>query len=109
MLIFKPFFVHKCRNRRRDDSRRLRHAPRGFTVLVEPSGKERTLQVRLALCNYHDEFSKKEGRKFANVAPAVEINARDLVYYLNNLLARVYSMNPHSLVGEYDYVMRYIV
>lgn len=110
ILNFKPFYIHRCRNRTRRDSHRMQNTPRGFTVLVEPSGNERTLTIRLAMCNYKDEFSKKEGRLFANsVEEAQEINARDLPIYLTKLTGRIYGMNPNRIVGEYDYVMRYVV
>lgn len=36
-LSFKPFYVHKVRNRMRHDSNRMKHAPRGFTALVTPT------------------------------------------------------------------------
>lgn len=109
MLIFKPFFVHKCRNRRRDDSRRLRHAPRGFTVYVTPSKKERCVDIQVALCHYNDEFSKKSGRAASEVASAVAINARDLPRELEKLNARLWDRGAEGWRGCYDYVLRYVV
>lgn len=109
VLNFKPFFVHRCRNRTRTDKKRLQHAPRGFTVFVQPSGKERTVNVQVALCAYQDDFSKKNGRETSTQQKVVEINARDLPHVLSKLSAKMWDCGQNNFRGEFDYVMRYLV
>ncbi len=109
VLNFKPFYIHRCRNRTRNDKKRLQHAPRGFTVFVQPSGNERTVKIQTALCAYQDDFSRQRGRIHSLQQKTEEINARDLPHVLSKLSAKVWNCGQNNFRGEFDYVMRYVV
>ena len=107
--MFKPFYVHYNRPVHKDDSSRLRHAPRGFTVLVAPHA-EREIAVSIAQCSAKDEFIKKEGRSFANDALPVKINPRDLPRLLGDLRAECWGQKStkHDETA-YMYTLKYVV
>lgn len=109
ILTFKPFYVHSCRNRRRNDSHKLRMQPHGFSVLVSPSDKERSINIQVAACHYSDEFSRKKGRVLAQQAEVRTINARDLPHELAKMEAKIWALNPRQCHRVYDYTLRYIV
>ena len=109
VLNFKPFYVHGCRNRRRNDSWHLRSQPHGFSVLVSPSSTDRMVNIQVALCHYSDEFNRKEGRSCADDAPIKTINARDLPHELAKLAAKIHGVNNSKYHGKYDYTLCYVV
>ena len=108
-LNFKPFYVHGCRNRRRDDKPALRSQPHGFSVLVTPSNQDRMVNIQVAMCHYEDEFNRKMGRKMAELADIKTVNARDLPHELVKLRAKIQNVGPRNWRGAYDYILRYVV
>lgn len=108
-LSFKPFYVHKVRNRMRHDSNRMKHAPRGFTALVTPTTHPRLINIQVAMCHYDDEFSKKMGRENASKSVIKTINSRDLGHEMEKLYSKIWTDNVKHNCGAFDYLFRYIV
>lgn len=109
ILSFKPFYVHKVRNRMRNDSNRMKHAPRGFTALVTPTTHPRLINIQVAICHYEDEFSKQAGRINSLQSPVKTINSRDLGHEMEKLYSKIWTDNVKHNRGAFDYLFRYIV
>jgi hypothetical protein len=103
---FKPFYIHFSRPVRKTDSSKLRHMPRGFTAYIQPSALDRHVQVQMAFCNPKDEFSKKQGRSYAQAAKIEAINPRELTRLLS---AAKECCGRLSWPDEYLYVLKYML
>lgn len=71
-MSFKPFYIH-CH---KGPGKLANRNPRGFTVKISPSDSEREVNIQLTMCAPKDQYSKKEGRSFAEAAPAEKYNKR---------------------------------
>lgn len=107
--MFKPFYVHYNRPVTKHDSARLRHSPRGFTVLVQPHA-DREIAVSIAQCAAKDEFVKKQGRSYADDALPLKINPRDLPRLLGGLRSECWGHKPsQDDESAFMYTLKYVV
>lgn len=105
---FKPFFVHYNRPVLKNDAAGWMHAPRGFTVYVEPTNEPRMINVQAVTCAaLEKEFRKADGRKAVKARPVVKMNARELGPILEALRKKCDRVAPDY--GCYNYIYKYMV
>ena len=104
--MFKSFYIHFSRPVKKNDNSRRRHTPRGFTMFVQPSDKDRHVTVRATFCSPLDQFCKSKGRDYAWKADPEILNTRRLP---DLLAACKEACGEESSPEEYLYVLKYVV
>lgn len=57
---------------------------RGFSVMLRPTLEANTVNVAVAFCSKHDQFSKKKAREILESRTGDTIQVRDLPYFLQS-------------------------
>ena len=113
-MSFKPFAVHFVLNRSKHDNAKIRSMPRGFTAWISPCDEsDRDVNFQVTHCAYHDDFSKKEGRRIAQATPPHIVNKRDVPEMLASSRAYVFGerqgiVKPHE-IHNYQYIWKYLL
>lgn len=102
--MFKPFFVH---HHHQPGKLSNRH-PRGFTALIEDAADNKYISMRVALCSPKDQYSRKQGRSYAQQSRQELIPKRDVPRILAGL-EYICELSDEITESNWYYVYKYML